>query len=678
MFILSILLILLSSYFFLSIICSKEKNCAGFLYFLLLAFSQIILSFEVLSLFKGISKTNFLICNIFFLLLSTIIFIIKKSSLYKFSIERNKIISALRRDKVLGLFSVCFVIYLISELILTLFYPVKFGDALAYYFTRCTSWVQAGSLNHFITPDTRELIMPFNMDLLYLWKLLFTKSEIGTGIFSYISYIALIYVIYNFLKEINIPVRQRLWTIFTISSFALLTIEIYTPCSDLFIGALILSSIYLYLKAVKYNSRKDLYFSSLALMLSAGTKVTAFITFPAVLITFAVINNLYKKEDTKKFLLHFILFSIINFIIFSSYNYILNFIQFSNPLTTIPQKEIHKFRGGFKGYISNLIKYCFVIFDTSGMPFLNTFNGFITYIQSLVLSIFGLTDKSFTSNYFNPYYYFNKDMFITNTGLGVMGILVFLPSLIKSVKRLIKHKTKQSIILGTLTICLFLNIIIFSRAMVFSGYNIRYFLTFAIIAFPICAYSYIQKNKIFKYFIYLILFIYLVIIPIQQLINNKFIIAEYKTIEEIKLYEYIKEQNNKEIGLIISIDNKPNYYIEKLKLNGFKADKILLENIEAYNLSKYNYIISGKDLIISNNIVNFKDIIKYPDLYVSRCSYADFNQNIITTSEENPPAMEACNIPYEYFKEKGFIPIEKKEFPSYIIWENSLKNKYHS
>ena len=351
--------------------------------------------------------------------------------------------------------------------------------------------------------------MPVNMDLLYLWKLLFTKSETGTGIFSYISYIALIYVIYNFLKEINIPIRQRLWTIFTISSFALLAIEIYTPCSDLFIGALILSGIYLYLKSVKYDSKRDLYFSSLAVMLAAGTKVTALIIFPSVLLIFAVINSLYKKEYTKKLLLNFIIYSTINFLVFSSYNYILNFIQFSNFITSQEQFELNKFRGGFKGYISNLIKYVFIIFDTSGMPFLNTFNGFITYIQSLVLSIFGLTDKSYTSNYFNPYFYFNKDMIITKSGLGLSGLIIFLPSLIRAIKRLIKHKTKQSIILGILGLSLIFNIIIFSGVMVFTGYNIRYLLTFAIIAVPICTYSYIQKNIIFKCFIYLILFIIL-------------------------------------------------------------------------------------------------------------------------------------------------------------------------
>ena len=176
----------------------------------------------------------------------------------------------------------------------------------------------------------------------------------------------------------------------------------------------------------------------------------------------------------------------------------------------------------------------------------------------------------------------------------------------------------------------------------------------------------------------MILFIYLVIIPINQLIINQHSLTKYKNTEEIKLYKYINEQNNKKIGFIISYNNKPNYYIEKLKLNGVKTDKILIENIEEYDLSKYNIIISGKDTAISSNIVNFKDRIKYPDLYITKCIYDDFQQNQITTTKENPPAMAVCDIPYEYFKEKGFIYIEKEEFPSYIIWENLLKNKDHT
>ncbi len=683
MFCVSVFLVLLSSYFILSCISPKEKNISAFLYIILISFSQVVLSFEVLSLFGLISKNNFFICNIVFMILSVGLMIKTKSKLYLFNFDINKIVSAIRQDKTLLFLSICFIVFMISQLIVAVFFPVTFGDALNYYLTRCTDWIQQGSINHFITPDTRELVMPVNMELLYLWKLLFTKNETAIAVFSYISYLGLIYIIYNLLKEINFTVRQRLWSIFVLSSFALIAVEMYTPCADMFIGALILGGIYLYIKSVKYENKLALYFSSLAFALSAGTKTTAIIAIPSVLFILITITYVYRKGNIKKYFLLFSLYFFINFLIFASYNYILNIIQFLNPITSSEQMELNRFRGGFKGYISNIIKYSFAIFDTSGIKDYINFNGFITYIQSLTLGLFGITDRMYTSNFFLRYFKFDEKMSMMNSLLGFMGLFVFLPSLIKSLKRFFKHKTRQSIITGILALSLIFNILLFSRIMVFTGYNMRYILTFIIIAVPIIAYSYISKNKIFKYLLCFIMFIYLVIIahhkPVSFIFsyinhqikspNSAFILL--KKSDEINIYNFLKLKKPKNIALILEHVNTPNYFIEKIKLDGIKADKILLENIEEYDLSKYEYIITNKEKSSSTNIVNFEDKIKYPQIYVTKCIYYDYVQNEIESINSNKPAMVSCEIPYEYFAYRGFSEVKDINAENYTIFEKS-------
>ena len=347
MYIISIILVLISSYLLTSIVCKKGKNNSLFLYLMLIAFSQIVLSFEILSLFKAISKNNFFICNIVFALMSLILFIKNGRNFYKPYFEKKEIMSALKRDKILFFLSECFIVFLVFQLITVVFFPIMFGDALIYYLTRCTEWIQQGSIQHFITSDARELIMPVNMDFLYTWKLLFTKSEMGTGIFPYVSFLTLIYTVYNFLKELNFSVRQRLWTIYVLASFPLIIVEMYTPCADMFIGTLILSAIYLYLKAIKYDTKIPLYFSSLAYALAVGTKTTAIIAFPSVFLILAVITLLYRKDKLKPYLFGFLIMLFTNFIIFSSYNYILNYIQYANFISPSNQYELHCFRGGF-------------------------------------------------------------------------------------------------------------------------------------------------------------------------------------------------------------------------------------------------------------------------------------------------------------------------------------------
>jgi hypothetical protein len=677
MFFVSVLIVILSSYLILSGLKSnnnKEKGQTGFLYFLLIAFSQLVLSFEVLSLFKSISKSGVLICNIVFFILSVIFFFIRGRKLYC-NFDEIKIIKfALKRDKALKFLGICFLFFLIFQLITIFLFGLETDDALNYYFTRCTEWIQNKSISHFLTTDTRELIMPVNMDFLYTWLLIFRKSEMGAAIFSFIGYTGVIYVIYNLLKELNFSVRRRLWAIFVFSSFALVMVEMTRPCADLFVGGLILSSIYLFIKSSKDEDRTALYFSALSYALAIGTKTTSIIAIPSVFIILCTLTYIYKKESFIKNLSYFCGLFILNFIIFSSYNYILNFIQFSNPFSCREQLLLNQFRDGCKGYIANVIKYTFTIFDMSGMPSCLNINKFIENIQNAVLSLFGLTLKTGTTPYFPYYFSFNNKIGLLDSSLGIMGLLSFMPSIIYSFKRLLKNKyNKTVLIIAFMALSLIINILIYSRTMVFTGYNLRYILTFVVIASPVVVYSYPAiGHKYWKILLCGIMFIYLIgyahhkpfSLIITSIKQNKLANTFIKT-EESNVYNFfIKKSPDKIIIMTGNTDSSP-FYIEKLRLNGFYMEKLLVENIEVYNLNDFNYIITTKSYTESTNIVNFKDRIQNPQKYIAKCLYSNkVPEPIFKYEETNEPAVVECDIPFAYLKQNGF---------NYLIHQN---NKY--
>lgn len=673
MFLISILLVIISSYLIASSLKGGKNN---FIYFMLIVFSQIILTFEMLSLFSLINKGNFLISNFIIFLIALFFYKKINAKLYIPNLKEEyiKIKNSLKLDKTLCLLFICFCCFIVFQLISALFFPITFGDAVSYYLPRCTAWIQNGNIHHYITPDSRELIMPTNMEFLYTWVLLFRKSEMGISVFSYLSYILGIYITYNFLKELGYSVRKRLWSIFVISAFALLGVEMHTPCADLFIGVLILCSIYLFVKAAKYNDNKVLFFASLSYALAVGTKTTAIIAIPSLFIIFLMIIYKYNKNNITKQMLKFCLFFIVNFLVFSSYNYILNFIQFSNPVSCSEQLLLNQFRGGFKGWISNLIKYCFSIFDTSGIVDLINWNGFITYLQSLALSVFGLTDKSYTSPYFARYFPFNSEISMTSSALGVMGLFAFLPSLIKSIKY-----SKKNIILFSLGLTFIFNIFIFSRVMVFTQFNMRYLLTFVVIASPIVVYSYIRKNNLLKILMSIFLFTYLLGIVYKQPMQYVVSYIKYKqnvensersfltmNMEEVDICNFLKENKIKNVALIINQGRRPVYYIYKARLFGINIDQLLLENIERYNLNKYEYIITNKKEVRSTNIVNFEDKIKYPALFVSECTYMNNKQETIVDINEKPVVVN-CKIPFDYFSIKGFEELKTLNLNEYSI-----------
>ena len=676
MLLVSILFVILSSYIILSSIVKRDS---AFLYLLLIAFSQIVLSFEILSLFKFISVNGILICNFVFFIIALLFFVLTKKKFYVPKIELKKILFAIKQDKALIFLSFCFVLFLIFQLIRIIFFPITFGDALVYYFTRCTTWIQNGSISHFVTSDTRELIMPVNMDFLYTWVLLFNKNEKGLGIFSFISYICGIYVIYELLRELKFSIKRCLWSIFVFSSFALVILEMVTPCSDLFIGVLILSSIYLYLKYIKYEDKTALYFSTLSYSLAAGTKTTAIIAMPSLFLILLAISYIYKKNW--KNVIKFGFLFILNFIIFSSYNYILNFIQFQNPISNQQQLLLNQFQGGIKGYIANVVKYAFTIFDMSGVPKFINLNGLIEYWQSLVLKLFGTTIKNGTSAYFPYYFVFDNTMTLVSSALGVMGLFVYLPSLIYSIKRGIKkRKSKISLIIAVLGCSVIFNILLFSKVMIFTGYNMRYIFTFVVISVPIIVYSY-KRNKLYKIFLCLIMFVYLIGYahhkPVSYILNCikiKGLIQTYIKSEEDNMYEYLIKKKPVKIAIMTDQSKFLKYHIEKLKLIGIKIEKILAENIETYDLSEYDYIITNKAIVDATITLNFKERMKYKALYVSECTYIDKRNNeIYDIGQERQIAFVECKVPFEYLKRKNFVIDTNYKGEEYTIMA-ALKN----
>ncbi len=677
MFILSIILIILSSYFITSAITAGEnKKAPNFIYFLLINFVQIVLTFELLSLFGQIKETPFLIINFIVFILSAVICAIKKCFKNPFIggiSELKKIKNAIKRDKMLKFLSFCFIVFLISQFTVIVLFPVSYGDALAYYLPRVTSWIQQGSINHFYTPDSRELIMPVNMDLLYTYVLMFCKKEAGIGIFSYISYIGAIYVLYNLLAEIGFCIRKRLWTIFVFSSFALIGVMIYSPLADLCAGSLLLTCIYLYLISVKYKSKTALYFASLGTALAIGSKTTAIIALPSVIIILTVISKLYGEKQLKT-IKGFIGFFILNFIIFSSYNYILNFIEFHNPISCPEQFLLNKFRGGIKGYLCCLIKYIFAVFDFSGIENIDFYNNIITNLQSRVLGLIKATPVSYMSPFFKDNFEFNSLMTPTTAGLGAMGLLAFLPSLIYS---LFKRKSKKYIFLFTLSLAFIFNILLFSRVMVYTKFNLRYLITFVVIASPILVLSYIKSNKnIFKWIMCYFMTIYLFVIshtkPAAFIISySNFKIKnpasehpydDFLNINrpERHIYNYfikIKKDNSSDNKIAVISQHSGNsvYDIEKLKLKGFIADKYPIDDIRKYNLENYDYIITSDYKSSTTNIKNFNN---------PECLYLDYEKDINTNKKS---AKADCLVPFDWLYSQGFTPIKDINLTEYKV-----------
>lgn len=613
MFILGVFLNLLSSYFLASI-------AGSFLVVYVAFFAIVILNIEVLSLFSAINSVNITIFSFFNLILSFLLFRKTSSDFLKFHFDFKKFKNSLSLDKTLIVLLIAFLILISVILFLAVIMPPLEPDSQTYHFLRVIEFFKNHNLNHFETNDARALVMPINSEIIYLWMLNLKNNFYGFGMVSFASLITIIGAIYSIMKQFKFSLRTVLWTIFIICSLPAVIVQSSSLQTDIIIGALLITTIALYLKDNKYS----LYFSSLALAVAFGVKSTGVMAiFSIFFIIFSFEYYILKTKNLKK-IKNFTLLLMLNFFIFSSYNYILNFIQFHNPLSNHASYLGHKFWGGYKGFIANIINYFFQSFDFTGFKWGYYLNDKILFLKNILFDFIRIS----------PYTGCNVELEKVNIltdeqiiGFGILGFLVYLPSVFYSTVKVFFNKNKKTKLLFIFSIAFIINILVLSLSVGYMVFSIRFIVAFVILS-SICLGGFYLSKSYFRFIILFFMLFYMVIMPfyikrmpffkiVDNLKKNNFNIDKFTTdcfenkitpvlelAEEIKITLEKKYKNHQKIGIFKTTDSAL-LYLKTLK--NIETDFLNVANIDKYDLNHYDLIImEGK--IQDDNVFNPEDI----------------------------------------------------------------------
>ena len=713
-------MVFVSSYLTASVLSPKtEENKpygpAPFLYTLLIMFSQVVLTFEVLSLFKAITEINVLILNAGFFVSSIILWIKKDKPLYIPQIKEKiqEIWKALKRDKILMIMSFGFLFLMLLVILMDAFLPVTGGDALTYHLNRASYWMHQGSLNHFVISDDRNLVMPINSEILYLWNLLFFKTDIGLYYISFIGYIASVFCIFNILEYFNFTKRRILWSIFILSSFASVIVEITSLETDVLIAGLVLSSITLFLYALKERKISMLVFSALSYALAMGTKSPAVIAFPGAFLLMSYFAYKSEKKEFYKPLLAYLVFLFITFMIFSSYNYILNFIDFGNPLGSESARAVHGFRGGIKAFIANYIKYIFMLFDFSGFRYSEYVGEHILNARESLLSFLHIPmDLGVEMSDNNE---INNRLLNVKTGAGILGFLVFLPSLIVSIVLGIckRHSKKLQVVL-VFGLMFLINVACLSFSIAYMVFSVR-FLTFLIVlSSPVLVLSYIKKTNLVKLLILFFAMSYYLVISLHMTNKNVYdailTIKRSKTLAEAReqircsvlpgfygrtSYCYLRDEVIKKLPHGTKIALFPNnidttYILNMLNSHGYKIDTLLPENAPNYKYDGYDFIITTKeDYTVSSLLLNRKTKYIKPDYTVDKnkvvhvknfdffCIYITQDDDYYVSSMKDKTIVKRanCYLGEKFFTDRGFYLYKVYDFATLLptVYKNYVR-----
>lgn len=667
LFAISFILVLISSYFIVSILKPKT-NHIGLTYFALIIFSQVILTFEILSLFSAITQQMFLWFNFAFLVISIMIWLKNGSPIwiYKQNNLKHLIINSLKLDKSLMVLFVGFCIFIVTAIFLCITMPVNNLDALSYHIARCSFWLAQGNLNHFITADIRNTILPINSELLYSWVLLFAKKDIGIGFFGFLGYALSMINVFVILGLLKYSIRKRLWVIFILTALPSVLVQASTTETDVIIAWLITSSFILFWNAIKNDAKIPLFMSSLAFAIAIGVKPTAIMMIPAVGIFFLILSAQHKNY---KKLLIFLGFGCVNFIIFSSYNYILNYLDFSNVMGLQSFIVINKNYYGLKGAATNFIKHLFMFINFTGFKWGIYLEPELTGLQAKTLALLHLPnipDSYYTTNIKTAFKLFEPTM-----AAGVLGFLVYMPcAIIASVK--LNPKKNKSLFLGLFGLLFFVNLFVISYLMNYSAFNCRYLVAFIIFSSPILVYSYGIKFKPLKNLIILFALFSLILISthiksrpffkIVQIINKTHSLEMVRELTLCQKDPYcmvakkIKMDFRPENKILVFSDNTEHGFIMKnLEFDGYDMDFQLLENARNIDFSKYNLIVITNDKMTS-----------YYTKYTKPLKGIDCISYNLGIGFNKSPIFTKCEMQKDFLHSKNFV----KSFHIETVKEN--------
>jgi len=675
LFFISFVLVFVSSYFITSVIAPK-RSIVGFLYLFIIAFAQIVLTFEVLSLFTAIKP--FCVLGLNSMIFIGSIFLWQKNSKPLWSLDckdfKTRVLNSLRLDKSLIWLFVGFLVLMFSAVFLCTIMPITSADGYGYHVARSLFWVLNGSLNHFEIADIRALCLPINSEILYAWVLLFMKKAVFLGFFSFVGYLLSIVSIYNILGFLGYCTRKKLWVIFILSSFSSVLVQISGTETDIIIAGLVTSSLFLFWYALKNNKITPIIMASLAYSLAIGTKTTSLIAIPGMGLLFLALAIYYRKKEFYKPLGWFLGAGLINFLIFASFNYILNFIAFSNFMGADSLMQATKNQYGFRAIPANFIKYIFMFFDFTGFRWSDYIGPNITQFRDSILSFLHLSDM--TDGLYSMSGV-NRTLLEPIMGAGILGFLVYLPCLVWSCKKPIfealfkKKHHKKTLYLLAFGLFFVINLLMMSYLIGYMIFSVRFVMTFIVLSAPILIYSYLGKKNPLKYLIIAFALFYLTIVSthlwsrpfikiIHKLAIEKVSVTEIRDLvgsrnfsenindanQQYLLSRYVEATYPKNTKILAFIGTGDFiYYLKSLCLKGYNIDIGRMENVKNIDISKYNIIISTnegqtatvvKDYERRKNecILTERGIVLTDRTVTVPCIYK-FNNKVIQSRNEN-------------------------------------------
>lgn len=337
----------------------------------------------------------------------------------------------------------CFVVLIYLIFIV----PPNNHDSMVVHLVRVGYWMQHGSFQPWNAILNRQVIYPYNAQIILLWLVLFLKNDLLTPFLQFFSVIITALSIFGISRGFGSSKFIAIVISLVYLTFPQVILQSTTTQNDMAITGFLLAGTYFFLEWIwsNYITDRFLIMGSISFAISLGIKATSYYYFIGLIIGLLIIWGI--KRIAFRQLLKFSIILGCSFIILSSPSYINNLINFQNPLG--PPEFLKSESGVFnQGSLVDKLKvnsfrFIYQLISLDGFPFpiQDKFNQFKSQFASQYPNLFDtslnyIKDVNGETFKLEPRISNNED----ESWFGPIFPLLLIPSLIYSFLLVVKKK----------------------------------------------------------------------------------------------------------------------------------------------------------------------------------------------------------------------------------------------
>lgn len=248
-------------------------------------------------------------------------FSLNYKELYKTLFSKFNILSILSSFAIF----ICIICFLIA-----IFTPPNNYDSMTYHMSRVGYWYQYGTLEHFFTNSYRQLSLSPGAEIMILWTVIISNSDILANCVQLICFWGILILIYAMARWLGFDQKSSLFAMLCATTIPILILESTNTQNDLVACFFIIACLYFLLKFLNFKSHIYLFLSCFSGAIAVLVKSYVGIYIPIFLLLFfipAVIERRKIRSLAKWVMLFTLIFALI-----SSPYLIRNYNYYENPL----------------------------------------------------------------------------------------------------------------------------------------------------------------------------------------------------------------------------------------------------------------------------------------------------------------------------------------------------------